>query len=137
MTHPITNRSLFYRMVSFLLLSLLSVASWADVAVISQQALIDKMADNTPLLILDVRSPEEYSEGHVPSAINIPHTEVKQQVSLIKQAAKDGKQIVVYCRSGRRAGYAEEVLQASGIQSLLHLEGDMIAWSKNNRPIEQ
>ncbi|WP_250655719.1 rhodanese-like domain-containing protein [Alkalimarinus coralli] len=137
MTRPITNRSLVYRMVSFLLLSLLSVASWADVAVISQQTLIDKMANNTPLLILDVRSPEEYSEGHVPSAINIPHTEVKQQLSLIKQAAKDGKQIVVYCRSGRRAGYAEEVLQASGIQSLLHLEGDMIAWSKNNQPIEQ
>lgn len=125
-----------YQIISFLLLSILSLGLSANVTTMPQQTLLDNMASNTPMLILDVRTPEEYAEGHVPNAINIPHTEIKQQASLIAQAENEGKQIVVYCRSGRRAAYAESVLQSSGIQSLHHLEGDMNAWTENQHPIE-
>ncbi|MFD2230304.1 rhodanese-like domain-containing protein [Alkalimarinus sediminis] len=126
-----------YQIVSFLLLSIVSLGLSANVTTIPQQTLLDNIANNTPMLILDVRTPEEYAAGHVPNAVNIPHTEIKQQASLIAQAASEGKQIVVYCRSGRRAGYAERVLQSSGIKALQHLEGDMNAWTQNRHPIEQ
>ncbi len=131
------SHQVFYQIASFLLLSVLSLGLSANVTTIPQQALLDKIASDTPLLILDVRTPEEYVEGHVPNAINIPHDEIKQQVSLIAQAESEGKEIVVYCRSGRRAGYVESVLHSSGIRSLHHLEGDMNAWTKSNHPTER
>lgn len=126
-----------HQLVSFLLLTVLSFSLSANVTTMPQQTLLNKIASNTPLLILDVRTPEEFAAGHVPNAINIPHTEIKQQTSLIAQAQSEGKQIVVYCRSGRRAGYVESVLQSSGIQSLHHLEGDMNAWTKNGHPVNR
>lgn len=137
MTQLHTAHQYFFHLISFLLLSILSLGLSANVTTITQQTLLDKIASNSPLLILDVRTPEEYAEGHVPNAINIPHTEIKQQVSQIAQAATEGKEIVIYCRSGRRAGYAEEVLQSSGIHSLQHLEGDMNAWTENKQPINR
>ena len=89
------------------------------------------------ILILDVRTPDEYAEGRVPNAINIPHNEIDQHIALITQAEKEGKEIVVYCRSGRRAGHAESVLQNAGIKTLFHLKGDMNAWTQSKQPIER
>jgi rhodanese-related sulfurtransferase len=109
----------------------------ANVTTISQQTLLDKIDANTPMLILDVRTPEEFAQGRVPNAINIPHTDIKRYASQIAQAEKDGKEVIVYCRSGRRASYVEDVLQSSGMQSLQHLEGDMNAWHYNKQPIER
>jgi phage shock protein E len=102
---------------------------------ISQGELITQLASETPPLVLDVRTPEEYAEGHVPTALNIPHTDLSDRVSEI-EIAKQGA-VVVYCKSGRRAGIAETVLREAGFTGLLHLEGDMSGWQAAGLPMEK
>jgi len=83
--------------------------------------------------VLDVRSPEEFVSGYVPGAVNIPHD---QLASRLTEVPKD-KEIVLYCRSGRRAALAADVLAANGYSRLEHLEGDIAAWIEKGRPVEK
>ena len=92
-------------------------------------------ADSSEWLILDVRSAEEYAEGHVPGAINIPHTDVAAQMSII-QTYKD-KPVVVYCRSGYRAGKAADILLEADFSDVRHLEGDIMGWRDAGHKLEQ
>jgi rhodanese-related sulfurtransferase len=82
--------------------------------------------------VLDVRTPGEYVAGHVPGAVNIPHD---QLASRLAEVPKD-KDVVLYCRSGKRAAMAGDVLANSGYTRLQHLEGDILAWQAQQRPIE-
>ncbi|TPH17345.1 rhodanese-like domain-containing protein [Litorilituus lipolyticus] len=94
---------------------------------ISQQALIEAMAqDANNIVVLDVRSAEEFNEGHIKGAINVSHNTVEENLAKLTQY-KD-KKVVVYCRSGRRAGIAEHILAENGFTKLYHLTGDMNGW---------
>ncbi|RYY01061.1 MAG: rhodanese-like domain-containing protein [Gammaproteobacteria bacterium] len=62
--------------------------------------------------IVDVRTPEEFTEGHFPNAINIPLDQVKQR---IEEFRKMKKPIIAYCRSGNRSGVAVSILKQNGI----------------------
>jgi phage shock protein E len=83
--------------------------------------------------VLDVRTPEEFAAGHVPGAINIPHTELAARVAEL-EGSRDSD-IVVYCRTGKRAAEALGVLEKSGFKRLLHLEGDYTRWNEEKRPV--
>jgi len=85
------------------------------------------------LVVLDVRTPEEFAAGHLPGAINIPHTELASRVAEL-EGSRDND-IVVYCRSGARAATALGVLEKSGFKRLFHLEGDYTRWSEEKRPV--
>lgn len=105
------------------------------VAKISQTELITKIDTEKPLLLLDVRSQQEYDDGHIPGAVNIEFRELKNSIEMISRF-KDAP-VVVYCERGIRAAVAERTLQNAGFQTILHLQGDMSAWRKNSLPIEQ
>jgi rhodanese-related sulfurtransferase len=85
-------------------------------------------------LILDVRSEEEYADGHIPGALNIPHDQLGDRLSEIDAAKSD--EIVVHCRSGYRAGVAEKVLSEAGYSDVRDLDGHMNAWQSGGYPIE-
>ena len=85
-------------------------------------------------LILDVRSEAEFGSGHVPGAINIPHDQLASRLSDLDSGMD--RPVVVYCRSGKRAGIASAVLLAAGYTNVLHLEGDMNAWQAKGLPTE-
>jgi phage shock protein E len=98
----------------------------------SQEALLEhqsKHADH--LFVLDVRTPEEFAAGHVPGAVNIPHEQMAARIGEVPQ----DKDVVLYCKSGRRAALAADVLAAKGYTRLSHLEGDMPAWIEQGRPV--
>ncbi|MGL6224271.1 MAG: rhodanese-like domain-containing protein [Steroidobacteraceae bacterium] len=98
----------------------------------SQAALLEHQAKHADhLFVLDVRSPEEFREGHVPGAVNVPYDQIAARIA---EVPKD-KDVVLYCRSGRRAGIAADVLAANGYTRLSHLEGDMTAWIAQGRPV--
>jgi rhodanese-related sulfurtransferase len=100
---------------------------------ITADALLARQHAKDPsLVVLDVRTPEEFAEGHVPGAVNVPHDQVGARLGEL-QSLKD-KDVVLYCRSGRRAGMAAEVLQQAGFTRLQHLEGDMQGWTAAGRP---
>ncbi len=105
----------------------------APVPFIGQDALLARQArHDASLFVLDVRTAEEFAQGHVPGAVNIPQDQV---ASRLAEIPKD-KDVVLYCRTGRRTALAVETLEANGYTRLLHLEGDITAWMEKSRPIE-
>ena len=101
-------------------------------APMSQEALLEHQSMHPDqLFVLDVRTPQEYAEGHVPGAVNVPQD---QLASRLAEVPKD-KDVVIYCRSGRRSALAADVLAANGYSRLSHLEGDMNAWIEKGRPV--
>ena len=110
-------------------------ANGGDIGVIDQDTLLARLAKgDQDLVVLDVRTAEEYAAGHVPGALNIAHDELEARLAeLTPHQAKD---LVVYCRSGRRSQLALAVLAAHGFENLWHLEGDVLAWQSANRPLE-
>jgi phage shock protein E len=78
------------------------------------------------LVVLDVRSAEEFAAGHVPGARNMAHDQLHTRLQEL--AADKDKDVVLYCRSGRRALHAARILRDAGFTRLLHLEGDYPAW---------
>lgn len=86
------------------------------------------------VVILDVRTPEEYAAGHVPGALNIPHDQIESRLGeLVK--LKD-KEIIVYCRTGRRTALAMDSMAKHGFTRMRHLEGDMNQWQENKLPVQ-
>lgn len=116
-----------------LLLGLLAGCAQADWKEVSAQELLQREAAGEKVLVVDVRSRDEYAAGHVPGAINLPHDTVTGD----EPELKDWKQkpVVVYCHSGRRAGMAAKVLEAKGFTRIEHLSGDMQGWQQSGRPV--
>ena len=76
-------------------------------------------------IILDVRTQEEYNQGHIPGAIVIPHTEITVRA---EAELKDKDQLIlVYCRSGRRSKLAAEDLVKLGYTNIKEF-GGIIDW---------
>lgn len=72
-------------------------------------------------MLLDVRTPEEYSQGYLQGAVNIPYDQLAERVNEIDQD-KD-RDIVVYCRSGRRSSLAKRTLESLGYTNFLNAGG--------------
>ncbi len=83
-------------------------------------------------LILDVRTPEEFSSGHVPDAVNIPHDALASRLPEL-ESDRD-RPVIVYCERGGRASKATSVLLDAGYENVFHLAGDMSEWRANGRP---
>jgi phage shock protein E len=81
-------------------------------------------------VVIDVRTPEEFREGHWEGAKNIPHTEIEQRAGEV--GAEKDRSIVVYCKSGRRSEMAQGVLTQLGYKNVVNGGGlsDLIAASK-------
>ena len=69
-------------------------------------------------LVVDVRTSEEFERGHLESAVNIPHTQLAKNLATF--GADKGRQIVLYCGSGRRAGLAKAELSALGYTGVVN-----------------
>jgi phage shock protein E len=121
-----------FKHVTFWILSLLSFSAFSsNVGDISQQELLE--ANTNRVVIVDVRTPEEFQQGHVPNAVNVPLSNIIDNPAILRISKE--KPIVLYCRSGYRAGKAAEALQKNGHQNLRHLKGDMQAWLKAGLPV--
>ena len=69
---------------------------------------------------IDVRSAQEYGDGHVSMAVNIPYEEIAER---IREVTEDREALIyLYCRSGRRAGIAKETLEELGYGQVINLE---------------
>ncbi|MCP5396298.1 MAG: rhodanese-like domain-containing protein [Sphingomonadaceae bacterium] len=88
--------------------------------------------DAGSVTLIDVRTPEEFAAGHIAGATNIP-LDSFDPAALPRE---DGKQVVLYCRSGNRSGQAAEKLAAHD-GSATHLAGGIVAWEGTGKPVEQ
>jgi len=64
--------------------------------------------------LVDVRTPQEFSEGNVAGSVNIPLDQVQNQLSKFK----NHENIVVFCRSGNRSGQAKAILEQNGFTNV-------------------
>ncbi len=72
-------------------------------------------------LLIDVRTAEEFDQGHIDGALNIPFQETDQLMTAIGHDKQ--RQVVVYCRSGHRAGKAKQVLESNGYKRVFNASG--------------
>ena len=90
---------------------------------------------NQSLILLDVRTREEFNSGRIKNSINIPHDLLLSDISLV--ADYKSEKVVVYCRSGKRAKLVLNRLSDEGFSTLIDIDGDMLAWNIANLPIEK
>ena len=88
---------------------------------ISMDEAVKTMKDEENYIILDVRRPDEYSEGHIPGAINVPNEEIGS--AEIAELPNKSQLILVYCRSGRRSKEASEKLVKLGYTGIVEFGG--------------
>lgn len=86
----------------------------------------------TPPLVVDIRSPDEYSSGHVPHAKSIPLPLLPKHLPELS-AAND---LVLYCNDSRLTRMAERLLMRKKIKEFRHLSGGLRAWTEAELPLE-
>ncbi|WP_223550981.1 rhodanese-like domain-containing protein [Aestuariivivens sp. NBU2969] len=87
---------------------------------------MEALLQNKGVQLVDVRTPEEYSEGFIPGAINIDFlspTFLEDIESLDKE-----KPIIVYCQSGGRSGKCSKKLEEAGFKKIYDLQGGYSKW---------
>ncbi len=82
------------------------------------------------VVLIDVRTPEEHREAHIPGSFLMPLDTLESVESL-----PEGSKHIIYCRSGKRSLSAIDILSAKGFKGLVNLEGGIIAWTKAGGPV--
>ena len=85
--------------------------------------------------LLDVRTPEEYAEGHLEGAVLVDFKADGFVEKAEAQLQKD-KPVALYCRGGRRSHSAAELLYKAGFQQLVELQGGITAWNEAGKPVK-
>lgn len=102
---------------------------------ISVQTLHQHLSNLDPKkeLIIDVRTPAEYQEGHIPGAVNRPLDEIERHVDEFGQY----ETVYVHCRSGGRSAQACEILAGQGVGNTVNVEGGVSAWADAGFVVEK
>jgi rhodanese-related sulfurtransferase len=86
----------------------------------------ETLAKESGVTLIDVRSPQEFSEGHIQGAKLIPVDELNGRLKEIGPP-KD-KRILVYCHAGNRSASASQILKHNGFTGVSNLKGGITAW---------
>ncbi len=92
--------------------------------------LAQELRGSDPPLVVDVREPEEWAIGHLAAAHLIPKGELAERVDELTKA----RELVLYCRSGKRSGEAARLLLDLGFSHVKSLRGGINAWSQQVDP---
>ena len=95
----------------------------------------DQKRQEKDAVVLDVRTPKEYAEGHVPGAVNLDVHDPKfdQKVADLDKA----KTYLVHCASGVRSGAATKKMAGMGFTNLFDFHGGFHAWQNAHKPVEK
>lgn len=115
-------------LASFTLLVACAPASSQAYTTVSVQDL--RTAQQAGEFVLDVRTPAEYAEAHVPGATLLPLQDLPARLN---EVPKDRK-IYVICRSGSRSAQASQVLTDGGHRNVYNVDGGMLAWDAAGFP---
>ena len=86
-----------------------------------------------PVTLIDVRTPAEYGEVHIPGSVLMPLDRLDMEA--VKDATTHDRECVMVCRSGKRAEQACQKLQAAGCGNLVILDGGVAAWEGAGLPV--
>jgi phage shock protein E len=106
------------RKLIFLIITFFTLSTGMIMAAENQSKVKEKISKGAR--IIDVRTPEEFSEGHYKGAVNIPLSDIPAR---IKEFGDTSKPIIVYCRSGRRSAEAKKILIEKGYKDITDAGG--------------
>ena len=86
-------------------------------------------------LLLDVREPDEFRDGHIPGAINIPRGLLEFKLSSDPELENRDQKVVVYCKTSGRAALAARALKEMGYLHIFSIEGGFDAWQQAEKPV--
>ena len=89
-------------------------------------------ADRSAVLV-DVREPREWVDGHIEGAVHIPLGELMRRAGELDKS----KSVVTVCRSGHRSLAAADALKDLGFPDVASMNGGMIAWAQSGLPVER
>lgn len=85
------------------------------------------------VVVLDVRTPEEFSEGYIDKALNIDF--YRPDFSPAIDSLEKAPTYAVYCRSGKRSTEAIQIMRTLGFNGLFNLDGGIIEWANAGKPV--
>ena len=120
-------------------LAIIVVAAWAVNAyrnkgfkTVSSDEFARIIGDTDTVQLVDVRTKEEYEEGHISNALLIDYYSYNFEEQAIAKLSKE-KTVAVYCRSGRRSATATRKLVKLGYE-VVNLDGGILAWERAKMP---
>lgn len=93
---------------------------------LTPQEFHDVMEGKKDVQLVDVRTPEEFAEGHIENALNINVSET-DFITEVEKLDLD-KPIYLYCRSGKRSAKAAEIMKEMGFKEIYDMEGGFLNW---------
>lgn len=98
----------------------------SNVSNVSAEKAYELISENEKLLILDVRSKEEYESGHIPGAKSIPVQVLSARIDELEEYQTNP--LLVYCESGRRSSEAINYLMDNSFTEIYHLDRGIASW---------
>lgn len=93
------------------------------------------LQENKKIIVLDVRTPEEFAAGHIAGATNLDFHDAGFEKHL---AALDKKKAyLVHCAAGGRSAKSRDLMKKLQFESIYHLDGGLKAWEKAGKPVER
>ena len=95
-----------------------------------------KIIANSPeVIILDIRTPAEFNEGHIKGALNIDYyaPDFDDQIAALDPTAR----YILHCRSGNRSSRALSLLSQSNLKNVTHLRSGIVGWTGSGYPLHQ
>ncbi|MFC2010438.1 rhodanese-like domain-containing protein [Chloroflexota bacterium] len=134
------NRNIFLPLVISLLLVFgaamaIGCSKGAQIEDVSAQdaySLIQDNRDNPDFVLIDVRTPKEFAEGHIEGAVNIDYNSgsFREEIDKLDR----GKIYLIHCRSGRRSQGALGIMMELEFTKIYHMTGGMIEWVEEELP---
>ena len=120
-------------LVSAVAMPVMGGSAVTNVSVGKAQTLLKERAGKADFVIVDVRTPEEFAEGHIDGAVNL---DVQARDFEKKLRVLDRKKsYLVYCRTGNRSRKATVAMEALGFRSIFHMNEGIVRWKQQSLPL--
>jgi len=106
-----------------------------EVKYLDAAAAAEVLTENPDVVVLDVRTPGEFSSGHIKGAVNVDFYTDDFEATIGKLATD--KTYLVHCASGGRSSKALATLSVLGFESVIHLDGGFNEWERTGQPVER
>jgi rhodanese-related sulfurtransferase len=93
--------------------------------------LTEELASKEPPLVIDIRSPREWSANHIDGSLNLPLGHLQERIAEVPR----NRRIAVHCAGGYRSSIAVSILNQHGITNLIELAGGITAWEAAKLPV--
>jgi rhodanese-related sulfurtransferase len=139
------SKSILLILISFLMISgIIVTISCSEQAEVPEQIIQDMTAqevfdliqennNNPDFIIIDVRTPEEFTDGHIDDAINIDFRSESFESEISK--LDKGKTYLIYCKSGGRSRGALDMMTNLDFEEVYHLSTGIISWQQEGFPV--